>query len=254
MSKIAVVYLCRGADEYWDEHSLKFINSYIKYNAGIDHQLYVVLKGFSGDFDLQKAKNLFLNLNTIFIEVDDIGFDIGSYKLAISFLREDYVCFINSKTFINGKKWLHKLYLNLTLNNIGLVGSSGSYESLAIKYKGFKKFPNPHIRTTGFMIKKSLICYIFKDLIIEDKIDAYRFESGKFSLTNQVLNKGLDVLVVGKNGRGYSIKNWIYSNTFRQGNQDNLLLSDNQTENYKKMKWGEKQIFHKLTWGNNEIY
>jgi hypothetical protein len=64
------------------------------------------------------------------------------------------------------------------------------------------------------------------------KMDVHRFESGKKSLTRQVLQMHLSVLVVGKNGVGYEKEDWNVSGTFRQGNQDNLLIGDNQTNTY----------------------
>jgi hypothetical protein len=62
------------------------------------------------------------------------------------------------------------------------------------------------------------------------KLSAYKFESGKESLTNQVRNLGLRVLVVGRDGQAYDPEHWHRSNTFWQSREENLLVADNQTE------------------------
>jgi hypothetical protein len=40
---------------------------------------------------------------------------------------------------------------------------------------------------------------------LETKEDGWRFEGGRRSLTRQILGKGQDVLIVGRDGRGFRI-------------------------------------------------
>ena len=60
-------------------------------------------------------------------------------------------------------------------------------------------------------------------------MDAYRFECGKDGLTRQILRQGLDVLIVGRDGNAYRVEDWCRSNILFQGEQENLLVADNQT-------------------------
>jgi hypothetical protein len=83
------------------------------------------------------------------------------------------------------------------------------------------------------------------------RMDTLLFESGKKSMTNQILGMNLEVLVVGKDGKAYEKEEWGESNTFRQGEQQNLLVADNRTNDYyygdpetrarlAKYAWGDK--------------
>jgi hypothetical protein len=95
----------------------------------------------------------------------------------------------------------------------------------------FAAFPNAHIRTNGFVLSRQVISRM-KWPPTATKFDAYLLESGRRGVTAQVLRMGLEAVVVGRNGRGYLCKEWHGSGTFWQGNQDNLLVCDNQTRDY----------------------
>ncbi len=99
------------------------------------------------------------------------------------------------------------------------------------------------------MINRKWFCDITAGLVIADKIDAFYFESGPQSMTRQIIAMGREVLLVGRNGRGYSPKWWPTSDTFRQGTQSNLLVADNQSRNFTAMPWSEKQELVLRTWG-----
>lgn len=114
----------------------------------------------------------------------------------------------------------------------------------------FDRFPNPHLRTNGMMAKREVLAKVnFGD--IKNKSDAYRFESGKNSLSKQILRMGLQVKVVGKNGQLFDINDWTVSHTFWQGNQSNLLISDNQTRNYDTLSIEEKKTLEQYAWGKD---
>jgi len=95
----------------------------------------------------------------------------------------------------------------------------------------FAAFPNAHIRTNGFILSRQVISRMCWPPTTT-KFDAYTFESGRRGITAQVVRMGLEPVVVGRNGRGYFRAEWPGSDTFWQGDQDNLLISDNQTQQY----------------------
>ena len=82
------------------------------------------------------------------------------------------------------------------------------------------------------------------------KISAYRFESGKDSLTNQVRRLGERVLVVGCDGEGYEPERWHLSNTFWQHCEENLLVADNQTEFYMAADQTGRAEMAQYAWGD----
>jgi hypothetical protein len=112
----------------------------------------------------------------------------------------------------------------------------------------FPSFPNPHIRSNGFIMKGQ----IFRGLLTRNlinKAEANLFESGPQSMTNVIKNLGLKVVIVGKNGTIYDEENWWDSHTFRQGDQSNLLISDNHTRAFMDMSEPSRESHEWLTWG-----
>jgi hypothetical protein len=121
-----------------------------------------------------------------------------------------------------------------------MVGATGSYESpnavrpgpLRRLRPGFEDFPNPHLRTNGFAMEGELILELDwgTDLTREQTV---MLEGGGRSLTRQVRDRGLETLVVGRDGV-YVPDRWRESATFRSGDQANLLLADNRTRHYQE--------------------
>ncbi len=112
----------------------------------------------------------------------------------------------------------------------------------------FPQFPNPHLRSNGFLTAKKR--FLEFDGLENDKISCCKFESGYNNLSAKILNSGLDLLIVGADGVGYSVLDWSKSKTFRLFNQENLLLSDNQTRQYSNMDRYERAFVTRITWGD----
>lgn len=248
---IAIAYIARGADKDWLISCERFLRSYIENPAGIRHTLYIIFKGFSFAEDLAAARACFDCVRHTPIFLADENFDIGAYIEWANSINEELICPLNSGTQIISHDWLYKLAINLLTPKVGLVGATASYESLKDLNSSFPSFRNIHIRSTGFMINRKLFCELTLKIPMSSKIDAYQFESGRKSLTKMVIGKKLNVLLVGRNGRGYAPINWINSHTFRQGSQSNLLIADNQTRNYLALTWSEKRENVLRTWGLN---
>lgn len=112
----------------------------------------------------------------------------------------------------------------------------------------FPVFPNPHLRSNGFLVAKSMLLE-FDDLG-NGKYDCCHFESGLNGLSARIIKLGLDLLVVGADGVGYSILDWPKSNTFRLSNQENLLISDNQTRKFFIENAYDRAVSKRMTWGD----
>lgn len=246
---VAVVYLARGADGWWRSAAETFLASYRNHDSGFPHVPYVILKGFPDSASLSEAQTLFEEQAFEIIHLADDGFDIGAYVAAARLVREDYACFFNTYSEILGHWWLAKLMSHLSVSDIGLVGATGSYESLRPLSRRFPKFPNVHVRSNAFAIERTAFCRITQEVSISNKHEAHRFESGRNSLTRLVLERGKRVMLVGRNGRAYPPEWWPFSNTFRQGQQENLLVADNMTRTYDSSTWPEKQFLVQQTWG-----
>ena len=298
---VGVIYLFRFAEG--ESPILRFLESYRKYPAGIDHDFYVVFKGFPDQATLAAGRALFANVSFTPIELDDSGYDIGSYLNAAKIVSNSHLIFLNTFSQIRGKDWLRHFDCTLRIPNVGLVGATGSWQANTSSYEAaiasllryewrwqsarilpqswverlgldradelnihrpshkltvkrlvlaplayaqifyeYGQFPNPHIRTNAFMIeRKQFLSLKFPAFV--SKQDVYRFESGRRSLTRQILANGLKPVVVGRNGTMYEISEWRSSSTFWTNEQDNLIIADNRTVDYAQ---GEKTFRKKL--------
>ena len=247
-------YLARGRDGDFMCSLDRFVASYVRHGAGIAHTLHAVLKGFDTAAALDQARRALSVVPHAEISVADDGFDLGAYAAAAPQVVESKLCFLNTGSEILCEDWLAKLSIAHDQDGVALVGATGSFESLQgdkPPFDSFPAFPNPHLRSNAFMIERGLFLSLTENATFRDKSDAYRFESGPHSMMRRILARGGQVLIVGRNGRGYPPRWWPLSDTFRQGTQANLLIGDNQTRAFTAMKWTEKRQVSLQTWGDH---
>lgn len=258
-----------------------FIISYHTFKSGYTHSLILLFNGCN-ESQIENYKRI-INYYSIECKMyfKPNSQDLDAYFWILDKLESEFVVFLNSYSEILNTNWLLYLMNAICGKDIGLVGATGSYHSIFTvtknensllwnktisfnenfrKYKliiknyllyffYFKPFPNPHVRTNGFIIKRSIMRNL-KFRTAKSKMDAYRFESGRKSLTAQVLKQNLKVLIIDKFGYKYEINNWPESNTFWMNEQSNLIIKDNQTTKYSMASENMKRIFSKRAWGN----
>jgi hypothetical protein len=224
------------------------------------------------------------------LPLEDTGFDIGSYWAAAEALSCTSFCFLNSFSVILDDGWLAKLARHHvpSVGLVGVSGSWESHltgagaplrsglflppwriapaplpfrrltardrlwliEEWRKQWAAFPPFPNPHIRTNAFLIRRDLMLDIeVGDL--SNKADVLRFESGRRSLTRQIRRRDLDVLVVGQDGVAYRPDAWPQSHTFRSGDQANLMVSDNRAEGWAALDDAAKEELSIRAWGRD---
>jgi hypothetical protein len=243
--RIALFYLARGADDGHLASMARFIKAYRERAAGIAHELFVIFKGFESDDALDEARDALAGVAFHEVHTGDETFDLGAYADAVSHVSCERAAFLNTGSEPVSSGWLAKLNAALGLPGMGLVGASGSFQ---VGLAG-GIFPNIHVRTNAFMMRTRLARRTLGGLTISTKMDAYHAEHGPNSLTRQVISLGLTAAIVGANGRAYAPEWWIGSRTFRQGDQANLLVADNQTRAWDAMTWPERQYLYEGTWG-----
>jgi hypothetical protein len=145
--------------------------------------------------------------------------------------------------------------LALRLYYYGLVAtyykSVGRYRRFAERRRiarDYGAFPAYHLRTNAFMIGREVMLGL-RRWEMRGKEEAWRFESGREGMTGQLLRAGLGVLVVGRDGQAYEKERWAESETLWQGQQRNLLVSDNQTRDYEFSPDANRVILSRLAWG-----
>lgn len=331
--KIVLVYLNRKAEGINPVE--RFLCSYKNFDPSVDHEFITVYKGFTGS-EINIAKKIFQNIEDRQISVNDEMTDIDSYLIAAeSFHDIEIFCFLNTFSEIRKDGWLSFFFRAISIKDVGLVGATGSYESIltsnllnskviwltshhflrynksihkqyksiiekhiphwvkkssiswmlssvqgdAVNYRKVEKydpsfdtfwktltrddgcftflndspsFPNPHIRSNAFMVKRE---HLFPILAaksgIMTKNSSYLFEIGKKGLTNQIRSKGLRAVLVNNIGEIFDIPDWPKSQTFRLGKQEGLLIHDNQTRKFDELTPEERDILAYMTWGNS---
>jgi hypothetical protein len=127
----------------------------------------------------------------------------------------------------------------------GLAATLGIH----ILMRHFDSFPSYHVRTNAFLVPRDVIREV-RTWKIETKLDAWRFESGRRCLLRQVEQMGLRGVVVGADGELYEKERWHESNTFWQSQQENLVVEDNQSRDYRDGDGSRRLFLSLLAWGD----
>ncbi|HUN78408.1 MAG TPA: hypothetical protein VMU32_05775 [Solirubrobacteraceae bacterium] len=114
---------------------------------------------------------------------------------------------------------------------------------------GFDGFPAHHLRTNAFMVRRSMLRRLHAHQIAT-KMGAYELENGRHSLTRQVQAMGLRTLVVARDGSAYPAERWPQARTFWQGDQEGLLVADNQTRSYAVGGAERRRLLAAYAWGS----
>lgn len=130
MPSIALVHLVRKNN---DPRLLgRFLASYRRYPAGIEHELVILFKGFSDIHDIPKRYGeLLSDIPCRKVFVPDHGYDINAYFAVVEKLDHSHFCFLNSHSRIKVEDWLAKMSHWIMQNGVGLVGATGSSLSIA---------------------------------------------------------------------------------------------------------------------------
>jgi hypothetical protein len=222
---VFLAYLPYGA-----EPVARFFRSYDRHPAGFEHELLVVTKG-DGPLAVHTPKGV-----ASVLQAPDDCRDLGTYLWTVRRTRADRYLFLNTSTIIYGDDWLLKLNSHLG-GPVGIVGATGSYESRL------------HIRTTAFMLCRDLMLDLDWQEPIITKDDAYAVEHGPRNITQQILERGLNAVVVGRDGKGYSIPQWRDSDTYCTETQGNLLIGDTATHRFAAGSPCRRARRHRATWG-----
>ncbi|MFZ2959388.1 MAG: hypothetical protein WA705_21075 [Candidatus Ozemobacteraceae bacterium] len=279
-TSLALVYLSRGVDGGLASAEA-FFEAYRLFPPGCDHDLVIVAKGWEGISGFEELKRLAVAHNACLFELPDDGYDWGAYMRLAPILSQHWLCFLNthSRPRVNG--WLNLLWFRALHNHeIGAAGATASWESHAhvfsfpsshphrntLFWKSLKfllnllpllanawyfpMFPNPHLRSNAFVIRRDLFTeFISTRQIPRRKIDAFVLENGRKGLSVFLAKRGLKTLVIGADGNSFEAKSWAESGVFRIPGQKNLLVADNQTRFYESADATKRRMLERLAWG-----
>ncbi len=254
----------------------EFLRSYHEHPAGADHELVIVLNGLglpgigvgAEDISISQEQLLHELRQTAhrLIVLEHPALDLAAYDLATRQVDHHRICFLNSYSVVLADGWLGSLARAAGLPGVGIAGATGSWESQAEWTRGgisgwprqlasirvprreYPRFPNPHIRTTCFMLDRRRVLELGLGRA-HDKQTAYLLESGWRSITCQLQERGLRPVVVGRDDRAYESPEWPFSHTYRSGGQHNLLVADNRTSDWQDAPPRLRRRLSRDAWG-----
>lgn len=164
--------------------AVKFAESWRRFAAGAEHNLYIITNG-------PVAKNLeqrpFNGIQCHWLNHNNCGWDIGAYLTAARTIASDLMVCLGAHITINKAGWLRVICDSYIENGPGLYGAWGM------------QYPNWHIRTTGFWCPRELlVSYPFD--VYSTRKSRYAFEHGPNSLTAHVSSMGFPCLMVTTRG------------------------------------------------------
>jgi hypothetical protein len=243
-----------------------FLASYRAHPAGAEHELVVLFNGVTDEVRPALLAEL-ADVPHRLVELERPVLDLAAYAEAAGRIEHERICLLNSYTELLAGGWLGLLAAAQAEPGVGIAGATGSFEShadwrrsvpllhrvynvvmLARLRRHFPPFPNPHVRTNGVLLDRELLLSLGLERA-RDKSLAYQVESGRRGITPQVRDRGLDVVLVGRDGRRYAPAEWPESGLFRSGEQQNLLIADNQTRAYESASPAERAELRRNTWG-----
>jgi|GEM_PF-3454682 len=288
-AKPIVVYVCRRQDKDSAGKFTRFFDSYKQHPAGHEHDLIIIKKGFRDhENDWKQWTAQISGIPFELREYPDKNYVFGYVRNLMEEFPDRYILVLNATSEILVDHWLDFYMRHAAPKR--LLGACGNYFSwndfpeftltklfrssrrsrkrllsnLTIGlssipeafYDGFHPYPNPNLRTTGFMIPPRFlesIAYWPKAGSIRSKNDEHLFEAGIYGLSMQTLLHGYELLVVGADGRCYPINEWCHSHCFFSSNQENLVIGDHITKKYAKMSTRQKATASRQTWREKSI-
>ena len=112
-------------------------------------------------------------------------------------------------------------------------------------------FPNPHIRTTAFIVDRSWLKENFKKAPLS-KDECLLFESGINGLSSTAIFQGYHNALVTSEKIYFDYTEWHQAGSFRSGKQSSLLVSDNHTRIFENETLEAKASYAIMTWGYND--
>src|SRR3954454_16145228 len=167
----------------------RFVASYRSHDAGMEHRLIVLFKGFADPSGTAAYVEVLDGLEHGSLHYSRPTFDLPAYAAAAETLEASHLCFLNSESVLLTDGWLAAMHARLLETGVGAVGATGSYESPRsinpLRRRRWVAFPNPHLRTNAFVLARTLL----RDLRWPDvrtKRAAWELESGRAGFTRQV--------------------------------------------------------------------
>jgi len=271
-SKLCVAHLVWGP---LIDRVERFAASYRAHPAGVEHELVVIFNGLSAS-ERAAAERALEGLSYTPLVPPKPTFDITAYGMVPAQVSADAYLFLNSYSRLLAPDWA-KYYVDaLDLPGVGLAGATGSWGSmrswnrwppeheqlpphklahlyvaalrphLAARLR-FPPAPWPWIRTNAFALTAETLGLI-EWPVCDSKWDTWRAEMGRDCISERVRRTGRRCVVVNRRGEVFEVADWHRSRTSASGDQADLLVADNRTDEYAQASPEERLHRERITW------
>lgn len=246
-----------------------FLNLHASTDAGTDHELLVVLNGFTAE-GRADADVLARDSGAAVWGTPAPCQDLDAYRAAAGAHPAGAYVFANSYARPLADRWVGKLVD--AAGSRGVAGATGSFETQRLPYVPdrhsrslpawaaeiaqragpatrtrlrFPPFPNAHLRTNAFAMSAGTLDALAWPPATT-KQDALALEGGRRGLSAQAGRR----VLVDVEGDAVAPEAWPTSRIFRSGEQERLLVADNRTDQYANADAAERAILRRLAWGD----
>ena len=262
MKELCVAHLVRAQNGI--EPFKRFLDSYQRNSAGVEHDFLIIFKGFNNQEELKIYQEALRLLKYIPYEISDEGFDLTAYFSVVKVFENQYrfFFFLNSFSEILDINWLEKLYQIALKPDVGLVGVSGSWQShrLGTRLSLFSEV-NVVCRNHFNLYEEKAIwkrlilstCASYAYLRSQWQLSFfpnYHIRTNAFMISSSLMNS-LNVPEIGEKMIAYMIesgKNGISQQIMARGKK--LLLVGKNGISYEKKEWNRSNIFWQSNQGN----
>lgn len=110
------------------------------------------------------------------------------------------------------------------------------------------RFPAPHLRTNAFCVRGETLRGLGLGMPATKRA-TYALESGRTGITRRLRQRGLETLLVGRDGIALATARWPEASAFWQDEQQDLLVGDNQTRLYDAATAEQRAALRGYAWG-----
>ena len=229
--KTLAAYLYVPDSPVFDEYANTFFESLKRHPGNIGPRDWVLAVKDDGETKIS------LDTQACPIAVGRHGYDIGAFwRLCKEFAPYyDFILMFGAYARILGDGWDNIQGEDGTVP--GIFGYHGSFEQ------------QPHIRTSSFGMPPQLMLDLYPEDIFNHpggKEDTIRFELDAY---HRAVGAGYEGYILGRDGKHYSLLDWPMSGTFRSRNQDNELVADRRSDQWRNASHFERKLLTALAWG-----
>jgi len=240
--KVAILYLWPqdNAAEF-EPYANQWAQSFKANDSGFAYDLHVCACGPRANY----SRPHWLPYRTSVHHYEGGGYDIGAQQFSAKKIDADLLVTGTARHYYWKPGWLARIVEAFQQYGDGLYAAGTSLEKCPL---GCKDFPNPHIRTANYaMTPERFRRYPF---LIDNREKGYLFESGEWNIARWFWDSGLPVVQVCWDGFYPNRDSWRnVRNSFRKGDQSNLLVRDKHTDNFDAQDPRTKLEWRKRAWG-----